>query len=461
MVCKIIGDERGRPERQSPTAVATATPSSPLKRPPSTEPAIAEAPRPGGRCRRPRREGELRPTDVVGVFFVCGIGFLLAAAIAGVVQALSPWPWGHWLALHLAFVGGVSQLVLGASQFFAGAFLATDPPPRALVRAQLLAWNAGAILLAVAIPEAADTAIGVAVGLLLGGLVLWAAAVATMWRRSLRRSPWATRWYLSGAGFLGLGVLAGSLLARGEPWPHGDLLGAHMALNLAGWFGASIVGTLHTFYPSLTQTQLRHPRLQAVAFAAWVGGVAALAVGYGWAVDPLAGAGWIALCLGALALLVNVAACLRGAAGPLSLAARVVGAAQPFLLAALLVATAAALDRGPAHALVGSTRTVVGTLLVVGWIGLTVLGSLLHLLAVVVRVRGGFAAKMPPPWPLPDTAVAVLASAGIAALALAQGADLGGLWRPAAVLTLGAYAILAGRVAVLAVRVLTRARPSL
>ena len=83
-------------------------------------------------------------------------------------------------------------------------------------------------------------------------------------------------------------MLAGSLLARGTPWVHGDLLSAHMALNLAGWFGVAIVGTLHTFYPSLTQTQLRYPRLQNVAFAAWTGGVAALAVGYGWAVDPLA-----------------------------------------------------------------------------------------------------------------------------------------------------------------------------
>jgi hypothetical protein len=61
-------------------------------------------------CRRkprPRREGELRPADVVGAFFVCGIGFLLAAAAIGIAQWLTPWPWGHWLALHLAFVGGV------------------------------------------------------------------------------------------------------------------------------------------------------------------------------------------------------------------------------------------------------------------------------------------------------------------------------------------------------------------
>lgn len=414
------------------------------------------------RCRarpQPRREGDLRPTDVVGACFVAALAFLLAAAVAGVVQWQQPWPWGRWLALHLAFAGGVSQLVLGASLFFAGAFLATDPPPRTLVRAQLLAWNAGAILLAIAIPEEAGTLVWVAVALLLGGLGAWAAAVATMRRRSLRASPWATRWYVSGAGFFGLGMVAGSLLAHGTVWTHGDLLGAHMALNLAGWFGCAIVGTLHTFYPSLTGTRLRFPRLQGVTFACWGGGVGALAVGYGWSLDPPAVAGWIALCLGALALLANVVACRRAAEPPLSLPARIVGTAQPFLLAGLVVATVTAVTDGPAHALVGSTRTVVGTILVAGWIGLTVLGSLLHLLAVVVRVRGGFAAKMPAPRPRLDALVALAAAAGIAVLAISQGAGLE-RWRvPATFLLLAAYLFLAARIAVLAGRVLLRARP--
>lgn len=416
------------------------------------------------RCRpRPqsRGKGELRPTDVVGAFFICGVGFLLAAAIVGVAQSISPWPWGRWLALHLAFVGGVSQLVLGASQFFVGAFLATDPPPRALIRGQLLAWNAGALLLAIAIPEDLAAPTWIAVGMLLGGLTLWSAAIATMRRRSLRRAPWATRWYVSGAAFLGLGALAGSLLARGATWAHGDLLGAHMALNLAGWFGAAIVGTLHTFYPSLTQTQLRHPLLQAVAFAFWTSGVAGLAVGYGWAIDSLALAGWLALCLGALALVVNVAACFLAAPRPLSLAARVVGLAQPFLLAGLLVATIAAFDDGPAQALVGAGRSTTGTLLVAGWIGLTVLGSLLHLLAVVVRVRGDFTARMPDPRPRLDTAVASLAMAGIVVTAAAQGTGLASWDVPGRVLLLAAYLILAGRIATLAARVLIRARPSI
>lgn len=416
-----------------------------------------------GSCRRrprSRPHGALRPTDVVGAFFAAGIAFLLAAAVAGVVQWLDPWPWGRWLALHLAFVGGVSQLVLGASQFFAGAFLATEQPPRALIRAQAIAWNAGAVLLAVAIPEGVGAAIWIAVALLLAGLGAWAAAIAAMRRRSLRRSPWATRWYASGAAFFGLGMVAGSLLAHGASWPYGNLLGAHMSLNLAGWFGAAIVGTLHTFYPSLTQTELRLPRLQGVAFVAWTAGVAALAAGYGWAIDPFAVAGWLALCVAAMALLANVAASLRAAARPLSLAARLVGVAQPFLLAGLLIAAVASIEHGAAHALVGSTRAAVGTLLVAGWIGLTVAGSLLHLLAVVVRVRD-FSRGMPVARPRLDGPLAALAGTGVVAVALSQSVAPGGWGGLARAVLLLAYVVVGGRIAVLAGRVLVNARPSI
>lgn len=417
------------------------------------------------RCRaRPqsRQPGDLRPTDVVGAFFVCGLAFLAAAMLCGVWQWISPWPWGHWLALHLAFVGGVSQLVLGASQFFVGAFLATDPPPRALVRAQLLVWNLGAILLAIAVPTWASTLTWVAVGLLLAGLVFWAAAIARMVRRSLNRSPWATRWYLSGCGFLALGLIAGSILAHATLWRHGDLLGAHMALNLAGWFGAAIVGTLHTFYPSLTQTRLRFPRLQGVTFGAWTGGVAALALGYAWSLDPVAIVGWLALCLAGVTLLINLVACRLDASRNLSLAARIVGAAQPFLPVALLLAAVAAISGGPDQALTGSTRVAVGTLLVAGWVGLTVLGSLLHLLAVVVRVRNlTQLTPMPEPRPRLDPAIAAVAVVGATGLAFCQLAGLDGWDALARVLLIAAYVTLGARVAVLAVKVLLRARPAI
>lgn len=417
----------------------------------------------GRRCRRrpqARHTGELRPTDVVGVFFIAAVAFFLAAVVAGVIQSLWPWPWGRWLALHLAFVGGVSQLILGASQFFTAAFLATDPPPRALVRVQLITWNVGAALLAFAVPNGLDEVIWIAVGFLLVALVTWITAIVAVRRQALRRSPWASRWYLSAIGFLGLGLIAGSLLAYGTLWNSGDLLASHMVLNLGGCFGAAIVGTLHTFYPSLTGTQLRFPRLQGPTFIAWCGGVAALAIGYAWSLGSIAIAGWIGIFCSAAFLATNVLGCFRSAARPLSLSGMLVGIAQGFLLAGTaLVATLSVLS-GPAGVMSGEWRDVLATLFVIGWIGLTVMGSLLHLLAVVVRVRGGFVARMPLPRPQIDLPLTVLGAMSVACLALAQTFGAAQWETLGSVAVLATYAALGAIAVTRAARLLSSARPS-
>jgi hypothetical protein len=67
----------------------------------------------------PTAAPRLRPSDLLAAFFATGIAFLLAGAAVAVVHATTGWVAGHWLALHLVFVGGVSQLVLGAGQFSA------------------------------------------------------------------------------------------------------------------------------------------------------------------------------------------------------------------------------------------------------------------------------------------------------------------------------------------------------
>jgi hypothetical protein len=191
---------------------------------------------------------------------------LLASALAALAYVITGRDWLHWLALHLALLGGVSQLVLGAGQFFVCAFLATDPPPRRLIAGQLVAWNAGTLLVAVGVPTASSPLTDTGGALIAVGLVLFAAALRGMQRRSLQRARWAVRWYQACAACLGVGALIGILLARGTPWQAGSMLGAHLALNLVGWLGMAIVGTLHTFFPSLTQTRLRFPVLQGPTF---------------------------------------------------------------------------------------------------------------------------------------------------------------------------------------------------
>lgn len=414
-----------------------------------------EGVRPTRRRCRPRAvdPSSPRPSALVSAFFLPAIVLLLASAGAGLAYVVTGHHWLHWLALHLALLGGVSQLVLGAGQFFVCAFLATDPPARRLIAGQLLAWNAGTLLVAVGVPTATGSLIDLG-GVLIGvGLVLFAAALRGMQRRSLQRARWAVRWYQACAGCLGLGALIGVLLARGTPWSAGSLLGAHLALNLGGWLGMAIVGTLHTFFPSLTQTRLRFPVLQGPTFTLWLLGVAGLALGAAFGVSALIASGWLALVLAAFLLLVNMGASLHAGARPLALPAQLIALAQAFLASGLLFALAVTISNGPSEPLLGTQRNVLAVLLLAGWIGLTVCGALLHLLAVLARVRH-FSRTVPAPAPVRDAALTLAAGVGITALAASHAPSLDVLGDPATIIVLAALALLGIRVLTLTVRAL-------
>lgn len=416
---------------------------------------------PARRCRprpQPLTPGGLRPTDLLAGFFLVAIGFLLASAVVATLTALGLVGWyGRWLALHLALLGGVSQLVLGAGQFFATAFLATDPPPRGLARAQLASWSAGAALVAIGVPTSTTALTDVGGLAILAGLLLFSISLARLERRSLQRARWAVRWYYASAACLALGALLGIAMARGVAWTHGSLLGAHLALNLAGWLGAAIVGTLHTFYPSLTHTRLPRPRLQAPTFATWTGGVGALAVGAAFDAGALLALGWALLALAAALLARNLLGCARAAQPPLGIAPRLVGTAQLFLLAGLLVALAALLCGGAWAPLAGAWRSALAVLLLAGWIGLTVAGSLLHLLAVLRRVRH-LGEPMPAVRARGDRALTLLAAAAVAALALTRAPAVTALAPAAELATAAAAALLALRILALAVRAVRGSR---
>lgn len=389
---------------------------------------------------------------MLAAFLRVGIAFLLAGAAAAVLNAADLLGWyGHWLALHLVLLGGVSQLILGAGQFFSTAFLATDPPGRRMVSAQLATWSAGAILVAVGVPTRHSMLTDLGGAAVIAGLGLFATALWQLEHRSLQRARWAIRWYYAAAASLGIGAVIGIAMARTTHWPYGSLLGAHLTLNLAGWLGTAIVGTLHTFYPSLTQTLLRRPRLQAPTFVAWTAGVAVLAYGYAFNIEAAITLGWAGLTIAALLLVVNVGGCARSADRPLSLAAQLVGVAQTFLLAGLLVGLLKVLGDGPYAPVYGTSRDALAVLLLAGWVGLTVAGSLLHLLGVLHRVRD-FTRTTRPATPTPDLLVTTCATTAVAALALSSAPGLDGLQLPAEIVVVAVAVVIAVRVLALVAR---------
>lgn len=396
--------------------------------------------------------GATRPSDALTAFLAVGVAWLLAAAGAALLATITDEPDLRWLALHLAFLGGVSQMVVGAAQFFTCAFLATDPASRPTVRLELALWNSAVVMTAIGVPLEITALTGVGGALVLAGLAVFVRTLLRMRRRSLQTAPWATRWYLTCAALLAVGALLGPVMDGDVAWTHGSLLGAHLVLNLGGWFGTAIVGTLHTFYPSLTGTRLRWARLQLPTYVAWTGGIVVLAASAAYNLDGGAVAGWALLLAATAMLAANLLASAREGTVRTP-GALVVSAGQLMLVAAVTLGLASAVENGPLTALLAADRTAVAALLLGGWIGLTVAGSLLHLLTVMARVRRGPGNRAPVRFESIAVAGAAIALAGVVLIAL--GGDVRDAGR---IVAAAGYALLLARIAGLAVEAVRAGR---
>ncbi|MDQ5894529.1 MAG: hypothetical protein QG596_790 [Actinomycetota bacterium] len=375
--------------------------------------------------------------SLLAVFFPVAFTMLSMAALLALLDSFWGIGWGRWPILHLALLGGVSQLVIGAAQFFVAAFLSTDPPPRSLIASQAAAWNVGVLAVVASRPLGQPELAEIGTLLILLGLTLFLAGLTVMRHKSLQSFHWATRWYAASAGFLIPGVLVGGAMVSGTIWTQGSLLGAHLVLNLLGWFGTAIVGTLHTLLPSLSGNRLRFPRFEPFTFGSWLGGVALLALGVAFGSAPVAGCGWAALLSASCLLSANIAGTLRQSAGPLRLSLRLLTSAQLFLPVSFLVAFVSTLSAGVNGPFTGWAGEALPTLILSGWIGLTVAGSLLHLLAMMARVRSGFAFSLPDARPRRDILLSCAAVVGLVSMTVSASINSGLLGTVSRVLVLG------------------------
>ncbi len=326
------------------------------------------------------------PAGLLRTFLPTALGLLGLGTACGIAAALTGEDDLLWAALHLLMLGGVSQLIVGVGQFVVCAFLATAPPPRRLVVAQVVTWNAAVLLVVLSLPLELPRLADLGSLVTLVGLGLFAWGLQSMRRRSLQSQPWALRWYNAAALLLAAGAIVGAALAGAVAWRHGSLLGAHISFNVVGWLGTAIVGTLHTFFPTLTGTRLRFPRLQAWTFGAWILGTLLLADGMARGSGSVKALGLAALSLAAGLLASNLLASLRARTMPLSRAAVAVAAGQCALVVALVSALLAPLVMQDAGILEGAALTC-ALIPTAVWIVLTVAGSLVHLLGVLAHVQ--------------------------------------------------------------------------
>jgi nitrite reductase (NO-forming) len=186
------------------------------------------------------------------------LAWLLAVVVVALVHREVPAP--RWLLFHLLLLGAATHSILVWSQHFADALLHTAPTTRALrhrsVRLAVLNLGVVGVVVGVLSDHWQVTAVG-ATGVAVA--VGWhAVSLVAQLRRSLGARFAATvRYYVAAASLLPIGALLGVLMTRGlGEEAHARVMTAHVELNVLGWIGLTVLGTLITLWPTMLRTRM-------------------------------------------------------------------------------------------------------------------------------------------------------------------------------------------------------------
>ncbi|KRD44752.1 copper oxidase [Cellulomonas sp. Root930] len=318
--------------------------------------------------------------------------WLLAAALGTLLHRTVPS--SGWLLVHLLLLGAVSTAILIWSQHFADTLLRRRALGHRLsLGLRLAAHTVGAVLAMTGMVVDAFGLVlagGVLVGL---NAVAHAVVIVGQSRGALpaRFSP-LVRYYAASALMLAVGVTLGVLMARldggGEDYER--LFLGHLGLNLLGWVGLAVIGTIALLWPTVL-----HTRIEAATAAAGptlpvlVSGLGLLALG---CLADLR----LVVTLGVLVYLVALGRVLREAVGHLRRAPAVtfagwsLGAALVwFALCTLGFAVQVAL--APSWTVAAARVEALVPYLAVGFAAQVLLGALSYLVPVVLG--GGPAAS--------------------------------------------------------------------
>ncbi|MSS44759.1 multicopper oxidase domain-containing protein [Cutibacterium sp. WCA-380-WT-3A] len=186
-------------------------------------------------------------------------GWLAALLIVAIV---SPWiPQSRWLLIHMVTLGVATTSIMVWGQYFTEAILhnnLTDADRRRQVlRIRLLTVGIVVACVGMVATWPWVSVVGAAV---VGSTLTWYAfALAHQVRHALPGRFTSTVWfYCAAASLLPLGATLGAIMTFSptEPW-RTRLLVTHQALNLLGFVGLTVVGTLITLWPTVLRTKMQ------------------------------------------------------------------------------------------------------------------------------------------------------------------------------------------------------------
>ncbi|MHB8274294.1 MAG: multicopper oxidase domain-containing protein [Dermatophilaceae bacterium] len=297
-------------------------------------------------------------------------------------------PESPWLLVHLLLLGAVTNAIFVWSAHFTDALLRrrTTTGSRRWQASRLVALNAGVATVVAGMVSAAW------ILTLVGSVVVGAAAAAhgialTLQARTALPSRFGAtvRYYICASLALPVGAGLGATLARdpAEPW-HGRLVVAHITLNLLGWIGLTVLGTLVTLWPTMLRTRISEDaeRVARQALPILVGSVVVTVAGALAGLQSLAAFGAAAY-LGGVLWAVRPLAQVARTKAPSAYATWSVMAGVLWLVGSLL-GLVTVLVSSPTWQLVAARLGLLVTPLAAGFAAQVLLGALSYLVPVVL-----------------------------------------------------------------------------
>jgi nitrite reductase (NO-forming) len=220
--------------------------------------------------------------------------WLAAAVVLTVLHRMVPS--SGWLLVHLLLLGAVSTAILIWSQHFADTLLRRKAlGHRISLGLRLSAHTVGAIAVMTGIVAGWFPLVLIG-GILVGLNALAHAVVIVGQSRGAMPGRFAplVRYYVASAVMLAGGVVLGILMARlaggGEAYER--LFIGHLGLNLLGWVGLAVIGTVALLWPTVLHTRVAGATVAAGhTLAVLVGGLGLLALGCVTDLRPVAALG--------------------------------------------------------------------------------------------------------------------------------------------------------------------------
>lgn len=314
--------------------------------------------------------------------------WLLLLVAASIFHRDLPAP--GWLMLHLLFLGAITHAILTWSQHFSFALTRTPHTirDRRGQNTRLALANLGSALIVVGVPLTVQP-VTIAGTVLLITAVIWHGI--NIFRRMRAALPGrftrTVRYYVASAAFLPIGAGIGAWVA-GPGDPSGGLVLAHAIINVLGWVGITVAGTLVTLWPTMLRTRAddRAASHAATALPVLAAGVLVAAAGAVTALLPLILLGLATYIVGLGIIAVSLMTAARGAP-PRSFATLSAGSAVLWWVAcmvALAVQTSAAWVGGSGLVPVRQAIHAIAPFLAAGFAAQVLIGALSYLAPVVI-----------------------------------------------------------------------------